>query len=561
MTDMMRKILFLASNPTDTGRLRVDQEVRDIENGLKLSNARDQFELIPSFAVRIEDLRRKLLEHSPQIVHFSGHGTGVDGIVLENDKGESFPVSTDALANLFELCAEYVDCVVLNACESDSQSEAISKHIPYVIGMTSSVSDAAAREFAVGFYDALGAGKPIQVAFQFGRNAIALKGIPEDKTPKLRKKKLTAAQKRRLESGNSPANGIFLDISAFNDDSSSWTSGEDTVLRYSVKREKQRVIVDRDLGYLAVFNAGGPISPMSYLSPTHCPFRWDFPTLDFKVLNDQKSPLFLTEVIFDIDESRPDRSPLLVIQKDVQQRHAGNLLIVNEGWCDLVDMTISFNLLPGAISVPDFRPPYRHSINVPLLTDRSEVNVISAFDAEGVRIDDLIQLYQATWETDVFVVPTADGSNEKITEAEWQDREKRFLGRFRDHVGTLVGEISFGVAEANGQHQSVKFYAYVFLANQNRYGLSKPPSAAYGAVFDIDKVSYQKRVQISHELQPGQTDRFTVKIAVAQSSSHRFRAMIRDITGRELKSLPIEMNCFVPRSRGSAIEARLQEQQ
>ena len=79
-------------------------------------------------------------------------------------------------------------------------------------------------------------------------------------------------------------------------------------------------------------------------------------------------------------------------------------------------------------------------------------------------------------------------------------------------------------------------------------------TAAYGTVFDINKASYQKRVQISHELQPGETDRFTVKIAVAQSSSYCFRATIRDITGRELESLPIEMNCFVPRSRGSAID-------
>ena len=105
---MVRKILFLASNPTDTGRLRLDQEVRDIEDALKRSNKRDQFELITSFAVRIADLRRKLPDHSPQIVHFSGHGTGVDGIVLENDKGKSSPVPTRALADLFKLCAEHV---------------------------------------------------------------------------------------------------------------------------------------------------------------------------------------------------------------------------------------------------------------------------------------------------------------------------------------------------------------------------------------------------------------------------------------------------------------------
>jgi hypothetical protein len=196
---MVRKILFLASNPMDTGRLRLGQEVRDIEDALKRSNKRDQFELITSFAVRIADLRRKLLDHSPQIVHFSGHGTGVDGIVLENDKGESSPVPTRALADLFKLCAEHVDCVVLNACESDLQAKAISKHIRFVIGMDSSVSDDAALEFAVGFYDALGAGRSIQAAFELGRNAIALKGIPEDKTE---------IENEEIDSGREAAPGI-----------------------------------------------------------------------------------------------------------------------------------------------------------------------------------------------------------------------------------------------------------------------------------------------------------------------------------------------------------------
>jgi hypothetical protein len=54
--------------------------------------------------------------------------------------------------------------------------------------MKADVSDGAAREFAVGFYDAIGAGKSIEDAFRFGCNAIALKGIPEHLVPVLKKK-------------------------------------------------------------------------------------------------------------------------------------------------------------------------------------------------------------------------------------------------------------------------------------------------------------------------------------------------------------------------------------
>lgn len=57
----VRTILFLASSPVRKGRLRLDKEVRDITEGLQLSNLREAFKLVPSFAVRIQDLRRGLL--------------------------------------------------------------------------------------------------------------------------------------------------------------------------------------------------------------------------------------------------------------------------------------------------------------------------------------------------------------------------------------------------------------------------------------------------------------------------------------------------------------------
>ena len=49
----------------------------------------------------------------------------------------------------------------------------------YVIGMNNAVGDKAAREFAVGFYDALGAGKEIPFAFKIACNAIQLAGIKD----------------------------------------------------------------------------------------------------------------------------------------------------------------------------------------------------------------------------------------------------------------------------------------------------------------------------------------------------------------------------------------------
>jgi hypothetical protein len=74
----------------------------------------------------------------------------------------------DALAAMFELFAQHVNCVVLNACHSEIQAQAIAQHIPYVIGMNDATGDKAAISFAVGFYTALAANRSIEDAYKFG---------------------------------------------------------------------------------------------------------------------------------------------------------------------------------------------------------------------------------------------------------------------------------------------------------------------------------------------------------------------------------------------------------
>ncbi|BAY87947.1 hypothetical protein NIES267_74710 (plasmid) [Calothrix parasitica NIES-267] len=185
---MVKKILLLSANPTNTSKLRLDEEVREIEAGLERAKGREEFEIISKLAVRTEDLRRALLDHEPQIVHFSGHGAGNDGLALENNSGQMQSVSAASLARLFKLFPK-IECVVLNACYSEVQAEAIYQHIDYVIGMNKAIGDKAAIKFAVGFYDALGAGRTIEDSFEFGCTSIDLESIPESSTPVLKSRR------------------------------------------------------------------------------------------------------------------------------------------------------------------------------------------------------------------------------------------------------------------------------------------------------------------------------------------------------------------------------------
>ncbi|MUG96939.1 tetratricopeptide repeat protein [Scytonema sp. UIC 10036] len=182
----MKKILILSANPINTNKLRLDEEVREIRAALERAQNREAFELITREAIRIDDLRRTLLDNKPQIVHFSGHGTGTDGLVLENTSGEPQIVSTESLEHLFELFKEQVECVLLNACYSEIQAEAIFQYIDCVIGMTQPIQDDSAIYFSKGFYDALFAERSYVDAFKFGQNNINLNKSSPSNIPVLK---------------------------------------------------------------------------------------------------------------------------------------------------------------------------------------------------------------------------------------------------------------------------------------------------------------------------------------------------------------------------------------
>lgn len=169
-----KKILILAANPRVTEPLRLDVEVRTIEEAIRRYGQREHFEIKSHWAVRARDLRRALLDYKPQIVHFSGHGAGEEGLVIESDdQNVSNRITPKALANLLSEFRS-VQCVLLNACYSHVQAQQIHQYMDYVIGMNQAINDSSAIAFAEGFYDALGAGRSYEEAYRLGCNAIEL---------------------------------------------------------------------------------------------------------------------------------------------------------------------------------------------------------------------------------------------------------------------------------------------------------------------------------------------------------------------------------------------------
>jgi hypothetical protein len=179
-------VLMLAANPEDQALIRTDREYAGIKDALSRTARGQEIRLhLPEFALSAEKLIGTLLRAEPNLVHFAGHGGGAEGIYFESPQGASEPVTGEALASVFRQFAHRVRAVVLNACFSEPQAEAIAQHIDYVIGTRKDIGDDTAIAFSTGFYQALAAGRSLEDAFQLGCAQIRMAGIPEHLIPVL----------------------------------------------------------------------------------------------------------------------------------------------------------------------------------------------------------------------------------------------------------------------------------------------------------------------------------------------------------------------------------------
>jgi len=177
-----RCILVLAANPIDTERLRLDREVKLIEDELRQGEQRSRYQVVTKWATSRGELSRLLLEYKPAIVHFSGHGSPRGEIVLEDANGRAEAVPAGALTALFKEL-KGTDTVVLNACYSMEQATALAEAVPQVIGMARAIGDDSALRFAAGFYRGLAWGKDYAGAFRLGCIEIDLAALPDAVVP------------------------------------------------------------------------------------------------------------------------------------------------------------------------------------------------------------------------------------------------------------------------------------------------------------------------------------------------------------------------------------------
>lgn len=179
------KVLLLDPGPIGLAYLRLDEELREIENKIQASPCRDLFELIPRSSVRVSDLGTFLLRHKPHIVHFIGHADPSTGIILEDDAGFRTSVGATDLANILHALKDNIRAVFLSVCYTKAYAEALAQKIDFVIGMDDVISEQAAIVFAGSFYQALAYRRSVKDAFEIAKAQLNIRSLAGAEAPVL----------------------------------------------------------------------------------------------------------------------------------------------------------------------------------------------------------------------------------------------------------------------------------------------------------------------------------------------------------------------------------------
>lgn len=163
------RVLFVSASPDGVDRLRVDREYRDLTDRLRGTGHGDRIKLIPVPAARLHDLRTGLVEHEPDVLHISCHGTLDGALCLDDDDVIRQAVDGERIVELVRALRSDLKLAILNACNSAPLARKLAQLGVQSIAIEGSIEDNAAIAFVLAFYEMLAHGKSIETAFEIAR--------------------------------------------------------------------------------------------------------------------------------------------------------------------------------------------------------------------------------------------------------------------------------------------------------------------------------------------------------------------------------------------------------
>ena len=272
----------------------------------------------------------------------------------------------------------------------------------------------------------------------------------------------------------------------------------DRLVTYSARLENGLSRITFDVPYLTRLLKGGPIEGLDYLGT---PFKWRFPELSIRAVNNTSGTVVLSEARFDVVSSRVIGTTVIT----VEDLSVDKLVFHNEGWGEIVNPSV-------ALTISESGPEG----NVSLFAPASHTVSLRSF-------------------SDTAVVPLS---------AYLPDRLRR---------STLVaveGQIEYG---DQGRRHAIEFRTRVSLQVRSAVGI--PPSHFYDITLKAGESGVVRQIPLAQEMKSGESDHFVIRLGADKSSTHRLHITFRAVDGQIFDGGHMSVDIFVPRSGGKILRA------
>ncbi|HEU4996823.1 MAG TPA: CHAT domain-containing protein, partial [Gemmatimonadaceae bacterium] len=175
-------VIFLAfandrSRPLET----LDRERKSIQRALEPLTANRRWELRVEPNATLDDITQIFqsaeFRNRVAIFHYAGHAAD-DALSLATDTGTNAPARSSGLAR-FLAEQRGLELVVLNGCRTRGQATSLlDAGVSHVVATSVSIDDAAATQFATGFYRGLAGGATLASSFREALAILETSGVP-----------------------------------------------------------------------------------------------------------------------------------------------------------------------------------------------------------------------------------------------------------------------------------------------------------------------------------------------------------------------------------------------
>jgi len=274
---------------------------------------------------------------------------------------------------------------------------------------------------------------------------------------------------------------------------------EDRKLSFTYAREKDVPHIGYALPYLDRFRDGGSIAGILY---ERSPFRWQFPNLSVKVVNNSSKDLLLSEARIEVLSSTVVDEPILV----VDDLSINKIELVNEGWGAMVDPVVTFGIDAVADGGGDAaRRAETHTVSLATFTGEASIPIARYIPAR-LRRDDMVR---------------------------------------------VEGQIVHGPAAGR---KTVRFTTRVLLQIPPPR-LAPPPTYLYDVSLVAGEAPRIVLLPVTQEIKPRTSDNFLIRVASDKSARFKLRISFRTVGGGDLLANDVLLDVFVPRS-GSSFTAK-----